>query len=147
MGLVEYAGKAAAAWFMGFFPFFEIYVAVPAAIALGLDYFSAVFWSVLGNFTPVLLILYAHRQLMRVKRLRSWMARRTSGRLERWLDRYGNWAVLFATPWVGIWVVAATARTLGMRSHTILTYSFISIVLYAVLIAAGIALGVEALSG
>jgi len=46
--MVEYIAKAFAAWFIGFFPYFEIYVAVPAAIAMGLDYFSAVTWSVFG---------------------------------------------------------------------------------------------------
>ncbi|TCJ19920.1 hypothetical protein E0L93_02910 [Rubrobacter taiwanensis] len=147
MGLAEYIGKAAAAWFMGFFPFFEIYVAVPASIALGLDYFSAVFWPVLGNFTPVPLIVFAHNQLMRIERVKRWLTGRTSERFERWLNRYGSWVILIVTPWVGIWVVAATARALGMRSGPLLLYSFISILAYAVLIAAGIALGIDFLTG
>ncbi|MEO1165549.1 MAG: hypothetical protein AAFV98_17320 [Chloroflexota bacterium] len=37
--MVEYIGKAFSAWFLGFFPLAEIYIAVPGAIALGLDCF------------------------------------------------------------------------------------------------------------
>ncbi len=143
MSWAEYMAKAAAAWFMGFFPFFEIYVAVPGAIALGLDYKSAVFWSVLGNFTPVPIIVFAYERLLRLPGLKRWL--RTSGRLERLLDRYGMWFVLVITPWIGVWVVAATARVLGMKRDPLLLYSFASIALYAVTIAAGIALGVSTL--
>jgi hypothetical protein len=39
--MLDYAAKAATAWFVGFFPLFEIYLAVPAAVAMGLDYVSA----------------------------------------------------------------------------------------------------------
>lgn len=48
------------------------------------------------------------------------------------------------TPWVGIWVVAATAQALGMKRSVLLGFSLASIVLYALLIAAAIALGLEA---
>lgn len=40
--MIEYIGGAAVAWLIGFAPFLEIYLAVPVAIAAGLDYFSAV---------------------------------------------------------------------------------------------------------
>lgn len=75
--------KAAAAWFMGFFPYFEIYVAVPAAIALGLDYVSAVAWSVFGNYTPVLLIHFLYKQMIKNERINRWFENLT-------LDSYKN---------------------------------------------------------
>ena len=50
---LDYVARAASAWFLGFFPFVEIYVAVPTAFAFGLDPSSAVVWPVLGNVTPV----------------------------------------------------------------------------------------------
>lgn len=145
--MLDYLGKAATAWFLGFFPFFEIYVAVPAAIALGLDYVSAVVWPVLGNFTPVLLIVFAYSQLLRVGRVRRWLEGRTSERFERLINRYGAPFILLITPWIGVWLVAATARALGMARRPLLIYSFISIALYAVLIAAGIGFGVEMATG
>lgn len=143
MGIIEYIGKAATAWFLGFFPFFEIYLAVPAAIALGLDYFSAILWPVLGNFAPVLLIIFSYERLMKIERLRRWMEGRSSERFERWINRYGSVAIVLITPWVGIWVVAATARALGMHPRPLLIYSFISIALYAGIIAGGIYLGLD----
>lgn len=144
MGVLEYVGRAGLAVLVGFIPFLEIYVAVPAAIATGLDYFSAVLWSVVGNFAPVLLITFAYDRLMRVERVKAWLTGRRSERFQRALDRYGGWAVLLITPWVGIWIVAATAQALGMRRSVLIGFSLASIVLYAVLIAVAVALGVEA---
>lgn len=140
----EYAAKAAAAWFLGFFPFAEIYVAVPAAVVMGLDPVSAVAWPVAGNWLPVPLILFAYEQLLRVPGLRRWIApERRSQRFERLVERHGTWLVLVITPWIGIWLVAATARLAGMRPGPLLAYSFLSVLLYAVLIVAAIGLGVE----
>lgn len=144
--MIEYIGKAALAWLVGFAPFLEIYLAVPAAIASGLDYFSAVLWPVLGNFTPVLLIAFVHDRLMKVERVKRWLTGKRSERFQRWLDRYGGWAIILITPWVGIWVVAATAQVLGMKRGVLIGFSLASIVLYAVLIAAAVALGIEAFS-
>ncbi|MDQ3458853.1 MAG: small multi-drug export protein [Deinococcota bacterium] len=142
--VLEYTGKAATAWFLGFFPFFEIYVAVPAAIAMGLDYTSAVVWPALGNFTPVLLIVFAYEKLARHPQIGDWLTGRRSERFERLVNRYGSWFILVITPWVGVWIVAATARALGMKRSALLLYSLLSIVLYAVTIAAAVALGLEA---
>lgn len=41
--MVEYIIGAVTALLVGFVPFLEVYLAVPAGIAAGLDYFSAVF--------------------------------------------------------------------------------------------------------
>lgn len=140
---LEYALRAATAWFLGFFPFFEIYVAVPAAFALGLDPVSAVVWPVLGNVAPVFLIVFGYERLMRIERLRHWLAARRSARFERWIDRYGPPFVLLATPWIGVWAVAATAQALGMRRATLVGFSVVSITAYAIVIAAGLAFGID----
>jgi len=143
LALLDYAARAASAWFLGFFPFFEIYVAVPAAFALGLDPVSAVVWPVLGNVTPVFLIVFGYEQLMRVERLRGWLQGRRSARFERWIDRYGASFVLLVTPWIGVWAVAATAQALGMQRATLVGYSLVSISVYAILIAVGIVFGFD----
>jgi uncharacterized membrane protein len=142
MGSLDYLAKAAGAWFVGFAPFFEIYVAVPGAIAVGLDYVSAVIWPVLGNFTPVLLIAFFYDQLSRVEGVDRLLERR-SPKLERWINAYGPWFILLTTPWIGVWVVATTAQLLGIKRGPLLFYSFVSITVYAVAIAFLIALGIE----
>lgn len=142
--MVEYIVGAATAWLVGFVPFLEVYLAVPAGIAAGLDYFSAVFWSVLGNFAPVLLIAFAYDQLMRIERLKGWLTGRRSERFQRSMDRYGGWAILLATPWVGIWVAAATAQAFGMKRGVLIGFSLASIVVYGILVAVAVALGIEA---
>lgn len=142
-GVIEYIGKAAVAWLIGFVPFLEIYLAVPAALVAGLDYFSAVFWSVLGNFTPVLLIAFIHDRLTRIERVNNWLTGKRSERFQRAIDRYGGPGIILITPWVGIWVVAATAQALGMKRSVLLGFSLVSIVLWAVVIAVLFALGIE----
>ncbi len=126
---------------MGFFPFFEIYVAVPAAFALGLDAVSAVVWPVLGNVTPVFLIVFGYEQLMRIEGVRRWLQGRRSERFERWIGRYGAPFVLLVTPWIGVWAVAVTAMALGMNRTTLWVYASVSITAYAIAIAAAITFG------
>lgn len=144
--MLDYAARAATVWFVGFFPLFEIYVAVPLAVGMGLDFVSAVFWSVTGNFTPVLLVHFGYDALMRIPRVNAWLGRLTSERLQRWLNRYGTWALLVVTPWTGVWVMTATVRVLGMSPARVLTFSFVSIAVYAIGIAALLYAGVDLFS-
>ncbi|MEX2672373.1 MAG: small multi-drug export protein [Phycisphaeraceae bacterium] len=139
----EYITKAATAWFLGFFPFLEIYVAIPASIALGLDYVSVVFWCVLGNYMPVPMIVAFHSRLRRVPRIGPWLDRLATGRGRRILHRHGPMFVLFATPWIGIWAVAAAAQTLGMHRGKLLFYSFASVAGYGIILTIMIALGLD----
>ncbi len=140
---LDYFAKAASAWFLGFFPFFEIYVAVPAAIAMGLDTVSAIVWPAFGNYLPVPLIVFFYARLRKLPRVGPWLERRASSRAKRLLDRYGAWLILLATPWIGVWAVAATVQALGMDRNKLLVYSLVSIVLYAVALALLIQLGVD----
>ncbi len=148
--MIEYIGKAAAVWFIGFFPYFEVYLAVPAAIAMGMDYPSAVIWSTLGNFTAIPLVIYLHRQLERVKWIGRWLEKlrlRPLGRLGYFAKAYSNLFVLLATPVVGAWVVAAIARVLDVTPGRLLAYSFISILLYAVATSLMVNLGIRLIFG
>lgn len=140
-----YITQAATAWLIGFFPFFGLYVAVPAAIALELDHVSAVVWASLGNFTPVLLIVLAFERLRKFPRIGSWLETCSSERFRRLTDRYGMGLVLVITPIIGVWALAVTGVSLGMSRYKLVIFSGISILLYALLISMGVALGVEAL--
>lgn len=139
----SYLANAAAAFTVGFLPFLEIYLAVPAAIALGLDAVSAVFWSSLGNFLPVPVIVLAYDRLSQLPRVRKWLEARKSARFQRLVDRYGNWFVLIVTPLVGSWAVAVTGVALGVDKRQLIVFSALSIVIYAPLIAAAIAFGID----
>lgn len=128
----DYLARALSTWFAGFFPLAEIYVAVPAAIATGLDPSSVVFWAVFGNYTPVLLIHYGYDQLSRWQRARVWLDKLYSEKLKNRIERYEIGFVLLVTPWTGVWVMAVTAKVLRMSPTRFLVASFISILVYAV---------------
>jgi uncharacterized membrane protein len=128
----EYWLAAAGAWFVGFFPLAEIYVAVPVAMAAGLDKGSAVFWSVFGNYTPIVLIHYGYERMKQIEWARPWLQRFTSEKFKDQIDRYGLWFVLLITPWTGVWVMGVTAKVLGMSSRPLFIASFVSLIFYAV---------------
>lgn len=141
--MIEYFYQAATVWFLGFFPFFEIYVAVPAGMAFGLDPVSVVVFSVFGNFVPVLMIEYGYYWLIRFQRVRRWLLRRGSEKLHRNINKYGWWYIILITPWVGIWAIAVAAKVLRMNREMLIWGSLVSILLYAVVIVIGIQLGLD----
>lgn len=145
--MASYLAKALSVWFIGFFPLAEIYVAVPAGLAMGLDVVSTVVWSVTGNIAPVFLLHFGYEALARIPRIGRWLERLASPRLRETLDRRGGWFLLVATPWIGVWIVAASARLLGMRPDRILLYSSVSVVLYAIALTALISFGVDVARG
>ncbi|NJL93240.1 MAG: small multi-drug export protein [Anaerolineae bacterium] len=129
--MLEYLSRALSVWFLGFFPLAEIYVAVTAAVGLGLDDFSILFWAVLGNFTPVLLIVFGYDSLLRVPRLRAWLGKLSGAKTRARINRYGVWFVLLVTPWVGVWAMTVTAKVVGMQTQRLLVASLTSITFYA----------------
>lgn len=143
MTVTEYWLKALSAWFLGFFPLAEIIIAVPASMATGLDDASVLFWTVLGNFTPVVLIVFFYDMLVRNERIAAWFDRLLSEKARVRVNQYGIWFVLVATPWIGVWAMSVTVKCLGMNSRRFMIAAFVSILVYAVsillLIRAGLA--------
>lgn len=133
--------RACAAWFTGFFPFAEIYVAVPVAMAAGLDAVSVVVWTAAGNITPLFLIHHGYDWLMRRPRIKGWLGRLSTERARKTLNRHGPWFVLVATPWVGVWAMALAAKVLGMDHRRFLPAATVSVILYAVALVALIRAG------
>jgi uncharacterized membrane protein len=143
----EYVAAAAAAWFTGFFPLAEIYVAVPVALAAGLDPVSAAGWSAFGNIVPLYLIHWGYDAMRRNARLDR-LLQRMSGAVERArhrIDRHGPWVVFLVTPWTGVWVIAIAAKAVGMDSRRFLAAATLSVVVYAAALVALIELGLAAL--
>lgn len=147
MGIAEYIAKAATVWLVGFLPVFELYVAVPTGIALGLDPVSTVLWTVLGNYAPILLIHFFYDQITRLPRVRTYIEWLRSDRFKAQVDRYGGWFVLFVTPWVGVWITAATAKLFHMDGYKMLLYMFISVVGHSIIVALLLELGIAAFRG
>ena len=142
---MEYMGLAFGAWFLGFFPLAEIYVAVPAALASGLDNVSAIFWTVIGNFTPVLLIHFGFEALMRIDRIRNWMTKLVSDNAKARFDKWGIYFILLATPWTGVWAIGVTAKALRIEPRRFMAAAFASIFIYAVVLVVLLRLGQTAI--
>lgn len=147
MEIGEYGGKAFISWFMGFFPMFEIYGAVPASYLLGLGILSSIVWAVYGNIVPVVVIHYGYEYLMRYPRISKWLERLSSEKVQQRMNRYGIWAVLILTPWTGIWAMAITARALGMSVGRLFIFASISVTAYAVVIALTMDVGAQVIAG
>jgi hypothetical protein len=142
--MLEYLAKSLSAFVAGFTPFLEIYIAIPGAIfGLGLDYVSAAVWCTIGNYLPVPAIVLFHERLSRMAYIGPWLARLSSGRSRRILDRHGPAFLILATPWISVWPVTAAAAALGMNRNKVMLYILISLVGYAIVLTALIALGVE----
>lgn len=143
----EYLIKAFAVWFIGFFPLAEIYVAVPAGLTLGLDIWSVVIWSVFGNYIPAVLISLLYDKLKQYPKIDHYLQKLSSEKIRRRMVRHGTWTTLLLTPWLGVWVMAATVKFFGMQTRPFLVASFISISVYAIVLAILIRLGLGTLSG
>ncbi len=139
--MFAYFAKALSVWFIGFFPLAEIYVAVPAGFALGLDPVSVVFWSVFGNFLPAVLVTSFYDKIAGRGQIGRWLQGLASEKINRKLNSHGFLFVAMLTPWIGVWVVAATVKLFGMKSRIFLLASFLGILIYAIVIAALLALG------
>lgn len=137
----SYLAKAFSVWFIGFFPLAEIYVAVPSGLALGLDPVSVVFWSVFGNFLPAVLVTSFYDQVAGKGRIGRWMQGLASEKVKLKLNNHGFLFTALLTPWVGVWVMAATVKLFGMDTRLFLKASFLGILIYAIGIALMLALG------
>lgn len=146
MGVMEYLLGASWVWFMGFFPLFEIYVAVPAGMATGIGAVSVLLWAIAGNFAPILLIHFAYDRLLGMGRFGRWLQGLASEKMQARLNRWGPLFVFLATPITGVWVMSVTAKVLRMNSQKFLLYSFLSITAYGLILIALIQFGVSVVS-
>ncbi len=144
--MTEYLLLALGAWFAGFFPLLEIVAAVPLALAAGLDTLSAVFWTVFGNFTPILLIDLFYVQMRRYERAKRWLDGLVSEKAQARINRYGVWFILAATPIIGVWAMGVAGKLLRVERSKLFTATFASILVYALVLALLIQWGASALT-
>lgn len=133
--------QAASAWFLGFFPFAEILIALPAVLALGMAPLPAVVWTVLGNLTPVVGIVAADAWVRRWPEAAEWLDGRRSARVEKMLHKHGPWILFWGTPWAGVWAVSVTGVALGMPRGRLLFWCSLSVIVHAVVLALGMVYG------
>jgi len=146
--VLNYIDAALITWLVGFCPLLEIYVAVPTGILLKLDWASAMFWAVFGNFTPVVLITWIFSVATKrgktskwVAWFNKWLMRFRSQRFAKMAKKHTHWFIILVTPLIGVWALTVTANLLEIEKRHIYLYSFISIVIYAGLTALAVNMG------
>ncbi len=131
-------------------PIGEELVSIPLGLAMGLDAVAVALVSFAFNMLPALVISALFRWAERgsrvvrmLLRLRPaplryaavWVLRRRSRLLTRWLDRWGVWGALAATPWAGVYATTLTLEVMGMRRSRLLAAIAASLLLHAVVFA------------
>ena len=142
--MLNYILLAATAWFMGFFPLFEIYLAVPASMGLGLDIVSAMFWSWLGNFIVIPFTSYFYDWLTKFNKVNKFFSKLANSKSSKKLNSGGFIIILIATPMFGSWAIGVTGRIIGMDRKRLFLASGISIAIYGTIIGILTQFGIDA---
>ena len=137
--------RAATVIGIGAFPLAEGNVAVPVALALGMNAFSAVGLSVLGTATQTLLVRGFASWLLALPRVAAWWERRMAARTQRLFARRGvTWVILMGIPWLGGVPTALGAQLANIGMARYARWSIGGWVLHAGVLALLIRLGLRA---
>ena len=130
---------------LGFLPIAEGNVAVPVALALGMNPLYAVSLSVLGTTTQTLLVRALAHWLLTLPRVAGWWERRLTGRTGRLFARRGaTWVVLVGIPWLGGVPTALGAQLAGLGMARYARWAVGGLILHAGVLALLIRLGLHA---
>ena len=130
-------------------PFVEIFFAIPAGVAMGLDVFLVALVAFVGNFLPLPLLALLHERLSRrFPRLFGAAAtgarRRRGERARRALARWGVPGLALQAPvGTGSHFAIPLALTLGAGQRQTLAWMGVALVLWTVAIALVSVLGIE----
>lgn len=144
--MLEYIWLSITAWFMGFFPLFEIYLAIPSTMALGLDMVSSIVWSGLGTFIAIPFIVYFFDFLSRIQWMKRFLLKMAKSKYSEKIRKNSFWFILLATPIVGTWTIGVIGKLTDMNKHSLLLVSAISITIYGILIGILTQLGIDFLT-
>ena len=139
----EYLWLSLIAWFMGFFPLFEIYVAIPSSMALVLDMLSAVLWACLGNFIAIPVIVYFYDSLSRINKVNTYFQKLSGSRFSGKVRNGSMLFILIGTPIVGSWAIGVLGKVIGLDKKRLFLYSGLSIGVYGILIGMLTKLGID----
>ena len=130
---------------LGFLPVAEGNVAVPVALALGVNSPTAVFLSVLGTTSQTLIVRALAGWLFTVPRVASWWERRMAARMRRIFARARvRWVILVGIPWLGGVPTALGAQLAGFGFARYARWAISGLLLHAVTLAILIRLGLHA---
>ena len=135
MEIIKYIGAAFSTWFVGFFPYFEIYIAIPAGFAAGLNWFDAFFWASLGNWMVIPFVDICYEWLMRFKFMNKIAEKSLNGKWQDRIEKHGSWFILLLTPLAGVWTIVVIAKALKFNRAKLLIYSATSVWVTGLIIA------------
>jgi uncharacterized membrane protein len=141
--IIKYIGAAFSTWFVGFFPYFEIYIAVPAGFAAGLNWFDAFFWASLGNWMVIPFVDICYEWLMKFKFMKKITEKSLNGKWQDRIEKHGAWFILLLTPLAGVWTIVVIAKALKFNRAKLLIYSATSVWVTGLIIAILIINGIE----
>jgi uncharacterized membrane protein len=133
--IIKYIGAAFSTWFVGFFPYFEIYIAVPAGFAAGLNWFDAFFWASLGNWMVIPFVDICYEWLMKFKFMKKITEKSLNGKWQDRIEKHGAWFILLLTPLAGVWTIVVIAKALKFNRAKLLIYSATSVWVTGLIIA------------
>ncbi|MFZ4827854.1 MAG: hypothetical protein ACOYLB_10910, partial [Phototrophicaceae bacterium] len=140
---LEYGLSAMTTWFLAFFPLTDSLVAIPFGMATGVGPYSVIIWTTLGDLTSILVLHLSYEQLLQSHRIRNWLERFISIKVQTQINRWGIGLVLLLTPWAGVWVMVIAIKVLGLSSLHFLGATFASSFLYTVGFVLLIQIGVD----
>ncbi|MCP1662514.1 MAG: hypothetical protein D5R99_04065 [Methanocalculus sp. MSAO_Arc1] len=143
--MYEHLALSATAFLMGFLPVFEIYLAIPVTMALGLDGFSAVLWSCIGNFLAIPFVIVFYDALNSREWWSRYLMKLTSSKWSVRMKQHGCLFILIATPLIGSWAVGVLGKVIGMEKPGLLVSSGGSIIAYGILIGVLTQFGIDIL--
>lgn len=141
--MIEYISLSLTAWFMGFFPLFEIYLAIPSTMALGLDMVSSVVWSGLGTFIAIPFIVYFFEFLARFQPINNFFQKLAQSKYSEQIRGKSFFFILVATPIIGTWTIGVVGKIVDVEKRSLFVASAISITIYGILIGLFTQLGID----
>ena len=136
-----------ATMFISILPISELRGAIPVAIGVyNMDPLSALFWAVLGNIIPPILIIFfldkvanfLSRHFVVWKKFFDWLFERTRKRAEEKVKKYGSWGLFFLVaiplPMTGGWTGALAAFLFGIDKKKSIPVIILGIITAGVII-------------
>lgn len=139
----EYIWLSIIAWFMGFFPLFEIYLAIPSTMALGLDMVSSIIWSGIGTFLAIPFIVYFFDYLSRFAWIKRFLLKFADSKYSEKIRNKSFLFILVATPIAGTWTIGVIGKLVDLEKKPFFIASAISIAIYGILIGVLTQLGID----
>lgn len=141
--MVGYLKASFLVWLIGFLPTLGIYIAIPVGFLVKLDPFSIAFWSIIGTYLPIPLIILFFDWFYGFPKIKKLIWKMYSKRFTRVVNKYGVWLILLVAPIIGAWTVGITSRLLLIDSKKLAFYSFISMIIYGIVLTVLIKFGIR----